>query len=552
MVQLIRLAVATARGQNSALNTTSYPADFTVNIQNNITVSKNASVALKGLTFSTNDGVYIQTPIGLNVGVSSQLGTTQNVTYKYGAFPAGKILLRDVNATLFNALLGALDFNQLDTQTYVVGTVGAKQRLTRGFYLEPSLDKDNKLIINFNCDPANEVDFFNNINSTINALTIYPAPTPNDLGATQITANTPEIEIDAGECYCIGKKKLIMGSFQYKVNLENFQEDNKYLNNDFIVGLVAQSNINKTAFLKDDYYCCVYPVTVNQNAYYAVYFNGQETISSVQLNKYDIVYWVMENGKVKCYIETRNSVDANTRNGSINITQDILIPYAIDFNNASKSGFFPCATLLNINTKFLNTAKLGEFINSKQTKLGGSYYISSPTQSIDNNGKVVDYGLNTSPDDNLLKANETSLSGDVFERSSCAVNISFENGLWSVFNTNLRIFSAPNAISSSINGNGAIKLALYGDVVVELLNFDLSSYNSNYPDRKSILYVIERLDEIGATSSNIYSFDVNYPIFLNIFNRDDITVNSFQIRITKDGVPLNLTGGATLTLLIDG
>ena len=127
MVQLIRLASSTSR--NATL--TSFPADLTINIQNNITISKNASVALKGLSFSTNDANLIQIPANVRIGISGQ---NDQALVKYGTLEQGKFNVSQLPSVIFNALLSAMDFEQKVLNNAL--TPG----MTRGFEILPNID----------------------------------------------------------------------------------------------------------------------------------------------------------------------------------------------------------------------------------------------------------------------------------------------------------------------------------------------------------------------------------------------------------------------------
>lgn len=541
MVQLIRLASATNRGASSSLNITSAPADFTVNIQNNITITKNASVALKGLTFSTNDGSYIQVPQGLTVGISGN-GDTKTAIYQNASFTSGKYSVSALVQALFGSFLNAYDFQQLVLQSAL------STSNTRGFEIIPSIDNDNKLKIEYYTNPTAELGLCSATTSKINTITIGD----DDLQTTTITAGTDAGVISAGGCNIISKLMLCAGCFQYKVNLAHTTDVLTLANNNFVVGLLNAIKTTNTNLLIDDYYIGVSLKDDGAgNLTYLVKYNGNPPINtSVVPTQFDNIYFINEKGKIAVYVEKRLNNGLNTRNTSVKLFD--AASYNLDVSQLSLTGLYCAMTFLGTNCRIYgNSVSFGAAAD--KLFIGGSYYTSTSKQSITNDGDVIDEPqTNITLNERLQAQGQPSASGDIRARNGKTLGISFQDGLYQILNTNTRIFGTLNLAGGTIEGNGVIRLAIYGDIIVELLDFDLSSYNSNYPDRKSILYVIEKLEEIGQTGSNIYSFDVNYPIFLNIFNRDDLNTNSFRIRITKDGVPINLTSGATLTLLIDG
>jgi len=536
MVQLIRLASATNRG---GTGNTSFPADFTVNIQNNITITKNASVALKGTSFSTNDANLIQVPANVRIGISGQ---NSSAGLSYGTLEQGKFDISQLPSVVFNSILSAMDFKQLVLNNALTSD------MVRGFEILPNIDLITKKI-SFNCQmqPTNEVCLSN--------ASIFPLPPTYltysaETNRISATANAPAQDFIDGKVFMTGNKKLLMGCFQFKVNaLYTVVNIGNITNGDGLTfGLINQQSRAKTTLTPADYILCVKGNNVAGVFKYQVWYNGASTQTNVVVDPYDIVYFILERGKIKAYVERRIDANLNTRNLSVELTAGISIPYSINYQSTQSDGYYPVVQFNRFDVSIIpnNTIVAGN-------KIGGSYYTPTNTQNIDNDGNILDYGTKYIPNEyTIIQASGGSLSGDIQIRAGKALLLDMSQGAFALLNTNTKLIGSLNNTSENFVGNGVVRLSLYGDIIVELLDFDLSSYNSNYPDRKSILYVIEKLEEIGNENSTLYSFDVNYPIFLNIFNRDDMNVNSFRIRITKDGVPINLTSGATITLLIDG
>jgi hypothetical protein len=84
--------------------------------------------------------------------------------------------------------------------------------------------------------------------------------------------------------------------------------------------------------------------------------------------------------------------------------------------------------------------------------------------------------------------------------------------------------------------------------VVELLSLDLDSYDGQTSDRRSILATVPKSE--GADGTIIY--EVNYPTFVNVRNRNPITLRNIRARILKaDLTQFTVLGTSNMTLLID-
>ena len=90
--------------------------------------------------------------------------------------------------------------------------------------------------------------------------------------------------------------------------------------------------------------------------------------------------------------------------------------------------------------------------------------------------------------------------------------------------------------------------------VVEMLSLELDSYNSidtpteKSGGRRSILATVPKTE--GDNGTIIY--EVNYPTFIDIRNKNPVAIRNIRARILKsDLTPLRITGTATMTLLID-
>jgi hypothetical protein len=90
--------------------------------------------------------------------------------------------------------------------------------------------------------------------------------------------------------------------------------------------------------------------------------------------------------------------------------------------------------------------------------------------------------------------------------------------------------------------------------VVEMLSLELDSYNSidtpteKSGGRRSILATVPKTE--GDKGTIIY--EVNYPTFIDIRNKNPVAIRNIRARILKsDLTPLRITGTATMTLLID-
>lgn len=84
--------------------------------------------------------------------------------------------------------------------------------------------------------------------------------------------------------------------------------------------------------------------------------------------------------------------------------------------------------------------------------------------------------------------------------------------------------------------------------VVELLSLELDSYDGQTSDRRSILATVPKSE--GADGTIIY--EVNYPTFVNVRNRNPITLRNIRARILKsDLTQFTVIGTSNMTLLID-
>lgn len=84
--------------------------------------------------------------------------------------------------------------------------------------------------------------------------------------------------------------------------------------------------------------------------------------------------------------------------------------------------------------------------------------------------------------------------------------------------------------------------------VVELLSLELDSYDGQTSDRRSILATVPKAE--GADGTIIY--EVNYPTFVNVRNRNPITLRNIRARILKsDLTQFTVLGTSNMTLLLD-
>ena len=90
--------------------------------------------------------------------------------------------------------------------------------------------------------------------------------------------------------------------------------------------------------------------------------------------------------------------------------------------------------------------------------------------------------------------------------------------------------------------------------VVEMLSLELDSYNSidtpteKSGGRRSILATVPKTE--GDNGTIIY--EVNYPTFIDIRNKNPVAIRNIRARILKsDLTTLRITGTATMTLLLD-
>lgn len=84
--------------------------------------------------------------------------------------------------------------------------------------------------------------------------------------------------------------------------------------------------------------------------------------------------------------------------------------------------------------------------------------------------------------------------------------------------------------------------------VVELLSLELDSYDGQTSDRRSILATVPKSE--GADGTIIY--EVNYPTFVNVRNRNPITLRNIRARILKsDLTQFTVLGTSNMTLLLD-
>ena len=84
--------------------------------------------------------------------------------------------------------------------------------------------------------------------------------------------------------------------------------------------------------------------------------------------------------------------------------------------------------------------------------------------------------------------------------------------------------------------------------VVELLSLELDSYDGQTNDRRSILATVPKSE--GADGTIIY--EVNYPTFVNVRNRNPITLRNIRARILKsDLTQFTVLGTSNMTLLLD-
>jgi hypothetical protein len=85
--------------------------------------------------------------------------------------------------------------------------------------------------------------------------------------------------------------------------------------------------------------------------------------------------------------------------------------------------------------------------------------------------------------------------------------------------------------------------------VVEMLSMELDSYDGQTSDRRSILATVPQTEGIDGT----IVFRVNYPTFIDIRNRNSLTLRNIRARILKSDLStINVTGTSNMTLLIQG
>ena len=116
-------------------------------------------------------------------------------------------------------------------------------------------------------------------------------------------------------------------------------------------------------------------------------------------------------------------------------------------------------------------------------------------------------------------------------------------------------YSAPSLTSGGRVSNYQFLAANIFDItdtadsfVVELLSLELDSYDGQTSDRRSILATVPKSE--GADGTIIY--EVNYPTFVNVRNRNPITLRNIRARILKsDLTQFTVIGTSNMTLLID-
>lgn len=106
---------------------------------------------------------------------------------------------------------------------------------------------------------------------------------------------------------------------------------------------------------------------------------------------------------------------------------------------------------------------------------------------------------------------------------------------------------------SFVSQDEIVDTQLNSSLTVEIPTLALESYDGQTGSKRSIVAVVDKLDQmnVGGTYSK-YSYSAEYPIFLDLKNKNELVLNNLFCRVMVGSVPIELDGILEITLIVDG
>lgn len=247
-------------------------------------------------------------------------------------------------------------------------------------------------------------------------------------------------------------------------------------------------------------------------------------------NTGDFLYHGITEGQIKLLIGRGNNsltvYDAS--NNVINMTKDL-----INFNDMSCWTLFVSENLSSNNRKITNqSVNYDPFLLNQKTTISRS----------DNSTLNANYPIfnNRGNQTNTLAFQSEDLSSYLGYRQ-----LVYNNG------PNYQDPNNKNLYTSQYIAEDKIQFYYIPEnLIIEMMNIDLLSYDSSVNKRKSILAILPNHNQdLSVTRQYVYNAEV--PKFISIKNNKERLIRNFQLRILDDDLsPLSVKGKCTVSLLI--
>lgn len=257
---------------------------------------------------------------------------------------------------------------------------------------------------------------------------------------------------------------------------------------------------------------------------------------------------------VRVYIDgipITNSFISTASNVSLKIsTQDGIVTFWYSLEDINAGGIWTQVNIPNnIDVTYsYDTSLLGYVLMKFQHNAVNSVcYTSSPYQNLNSSGLSLVNVNNQIQDiethikyDNLGQPSQTATLHTIILSDKVKQLLGYTLNQYSVIQ-----------IASQFQAEQGLDLGYYSDeIIVELPSQFVKAYEGSQNRRRNIIrYIPSDLLQLTKTRSHTFQ----YPLYMELQNKDDIVLNYFQIRVlNKDFFPINISGskGSMTALLV--
>ena len=179
------------------------------------------------------------------------------------------------------------------------------------------------------------------------------------------------------------------------------------------------------------------------------------------------------------------------------------------------------------------------FIGDQNARFSNLVFTSSPFY-----GASIDNSKLTPPDDSLAVV-LPNVGAYKTTRNIKIVDIDVASALG--YSNNIYSSPAPETASLWVAENQLTLVDLADSYVVELMNINVESYDALTKQRRNILHTISQIEIIKER----LTYQAPFPLFLDINNRDGLTLRRIRARILKEDMsPADIRGIAVLSVIV--